>query len=91
MGHLVGDLFATQHGAGAFADADGIAGTIGVEAEDLASFHQQLVVGDKAGADVDDVDVVDDLLGARDGLEVLALGDDGARDACVVGVGDGAH
>ena len=91
MGHLVCDLFATQHGAGAFADADGIAGTVGVEAEDLAAFHQQLVVGDEAGADVDNVDVIDDLLGARDGLEVLALGNDGARDASVVGIGDGAH
>ncbi len=91
LGHLVGDLFATQYGAGAFADADGIAGTIGVEAEDLAAFHQQLIVGDEAGADVDDVNVVDDLFSARDGLEVLALGDDGARDAGVVGVGDGAH
>ena len=91
MGHLVGDLLAAQHGAGAFADADGVAGAVGVETEDLTTLDEQLVVGNQARANVDDVDVVDDLFGARDGLEVLALGDDGARDACVILVRDGTH
>ena len=89
--HLVSHLTATEHRTGTFADADGIACAIGVETEYLAAFHQQLVVGDKSCADIDDVDVVDNLFRAGDGLEVLALGDNGSGDASIVGVGDGTH
>ena len=49
-----------------------------------------MVIGNQTRADVDDVDVVNHALGARDGLEILALGNHGTRDTGVVLVGDGA-
>ena len=91
LGHLVGDLLATQYSTGTFANANGIAGTVGVEAKDLAAFHEQLAVRDKTCADVDDVDVVNDLFSSRYGLEVLASSDDGTCDACMVGIRDGTN
>ena len=57
-------MLTTQNGTGAFTDANGIAGPVGVAAEDLIALDKQLAVGDKSGADIDDVDVVDDLFGA---------------------------
>ena len=89
--NLVGGLATAKHGTGALADADGVAHTVDLVSEKLAAFDKQLVVGRQAGADVDDVDVVDDLFGARNGFEVFTLGDDCAGDASVVGVGNGPH
>ena len=90
LSHLIGHLLATEHGTGALADTNGITGAIHVAAEYRASLHEQLVIGNQTGADVDDVDVVNHLLGARDGLEILALGNHGARDSGVVLVGNRA-
>ena len=89
LGHFESGLFATQHGAGAFTDADGIAAAVGVKTEDLLALGEDLVVGDEAGADIDDVNVIDDLLGARDGFEVLAFGDNSTHNARVILVRDG--
>ena len=77
--------------AGALADAYGVAHAVDVVAEEFLALGEQLAVGHQTGADVDDVDVVYDLLGAGYSLEVLALGYDGACDAGLVFVGDGAH
>ena len=89
MGHFVGGLLATQHRAGAFANANGVAAAVGVEAKDLLALRQDLVVGDEAGTYINDVDVVDDFLRSRDGFEVFALGDDRAHHARVVFIRDG--
>ena len=89
--HLVGYLFATEYSTGALTNADGVACTIDIVSKDLAALGEELVVGGEAGTDIDDIDVFYYLLGARDGLEVLAFGNDGPLDATVVIVGDSTH
>ena len=37
---LIGDLFSTENGAGAFADSDGIAGSVNIAAKDFFSFDK---------------------------------------------------
>ena len=60
-------------------------------AEDFGALAEQLAVRQEARADVDAVNPVDADFRSRDGLEVLALRDDGAHDTAAVLVGDGFH
>ncbi len=89
LGDFVGSLLAAEDGAGALANTNSVADAIDTMAVEFATLGKELVVGGETGADVDDVDIGDDLLGARYGLEILALGDDGTYDARMVVVGDG--
>ena len=86
---FVSALAAAEHRGGTFADPHGVADAVAGQSEDLVALAQQLAVGQQAGADVDAVDAVDPDLGARDRLEVLALGDDGAGYAGPVFIRDG--
>ena len=89
LSNLVGRLTTTEHGTGAFANADGIAHAIDAVAEQLFSLGEQLVVGHEASADIDDVDVADDFLRARNGFEILALGHNCSDNARMVGIRNG--
>lgn len=91
LSHLVGSLAATENGTSALANANGIAHAISILAEHLAALGEQLVVGNQAGADIDDIDIVDNPFGAGDGFEIFTLGYYGAGDACTVGIGNGAQ
>ena len=86
LGHIVSGLTSAEDGRSAFADTNCIAGSIGVETENLASFDQQLIVGDKACADVDEIDAVDELFCAWYRLEIFAFGDYSASDGRAVGI-----
>ena len=86
--NLHGGLFAAQYGAGALAHAGGVADAVGVESEGHFALLKDQIVRLQARADIDEVDVFDDLFRAGNGLEVLALGNHRADHAGVVLVGD---
>ena len=89
--HLVGCLLATQHRASALANADGIAHAVGIMAKHLTSLHQQLVVGNKASADIDNIDTVYYLFRTGDRLKILAFGNHRTRHAGIVGIRYSPH
>ena len=78
-----------QHGAGSFANADGIAGTIAPSAEYFISFYQQLVIRDKTCTDIDRINAVNYFFSSGNGLKVFAFGHHGAGNSRMVFVGNG--
>ncbi len=84
MCNLVGHLATTQHRTGALTNAHGIASSVDMVSEKLLSLDEQLTVGYEASTYINNVNVVDDLFCSRDGLKVLALGDNGTCDAGIL-------
>ena len=91
LSHLVCHLASTQHGASTLANTNGIARAIGIQTKHLSALHQQLAVGYQTRADIDDIDAVNNLFGARDSLEIFALGNHRTRHSGIILIGYSPH